>query len=196
MIDVICAEKKYKRYAKGLLMPMLSFVYVYTCNYQNIQIEYLIVLALLFGWMGDVALLNKTKRNIKMGILTFMLGHICYILTFLKGFTVFHASMLIGLIPYVIYAFIFLRKLLPHVKKDMIIPSIIYIMIILIMSISAYFRFTGDLHISYCLTLLGSICFLFSDSILAFQIYAKGSHHGVMILYLLAQTLIVISYLL
>lgn len=195
VIDVICAEKKYKRYAKGLLMPMLSLVYVFTCLNKNINIHIMLLISLFFMWIGDVALISKTKEHVIVGIITFMIGHIFYIITFLHDFTTIVPLKLLILIPYIVYSFFITRRLLPYVKKDMIPVTLIYIGTILLMSLSAYFRYPLVTGLKYYLTWIGTLCFMCSDTILSFQIYAKGTHHGVMILYLIAQTLIVISYL-
>lgn len=193
--DVYCAEKKTKRIAKGLLMPLLAICYVLTCNEKEININFLILGALFFGWIGDIALIHKTKKRVLVGILTFLVGHIFYILLFLHDFTGFTVYQLLGLLPYTIYAVILVKKLFPYVGKEMRLATSIYIMIILCMSISALLRYPYVAYIPFYLSWTGSICFLCSDTILAYQIYAKGTHHGVMILYLMAQTLIVISYL-
>lgn len=196
LIDIVCAEKKWKRYAKGLLMPLLSFCYVLTCMDKGKEIHYLILIALFFGWIGDVALINKTSKTIKVGIMTFLLGHVFYIALFLQEFGGFFSLKTAGLLFYGVYTYFLVRKLIPHVNKGMVPITFVYLVIILCMSISAYFRYPTVTGISYYLTWIGTLSFLCSDSILSFQIYANGSHHGVMILYLIAQTLIVCSYLL
>lgn len=195
VIDIICAEKKQKRYAKGFLMPFLLLCYVLTAKEKEIDINYFILFALFFGWLGDIALINKTKRNVIIGILTFLIGHIIYALLFIQDIYILFSFKIFGLLIYGIYTYFVIYKLFPNVEKKMIPLTIIYIVIILCMSITAYFRYPKITGVSYYLTWIGSLCFLCSDTILSFEIYAKGSHHGVMILYLFAQTLIVCGYL-
>lgn len=176
-------------------MPMLSLVYVFACLDKNIDIHIMLLISLFFMWIGDVALISKTKEHVLIGIVTFMIGHIFYIITFLHDFTTIVPLKLLILIPYFIYSFFITKTLLNYVKKDMMPITIIYIGIILFMSLSAYFRYPSIIGMKYYLTWIGTLAFMCSDTILSFQIYAKGTHHGVMILYLIAQTLIVISYL-
>lgn len=176
-------------------MPLLSLCYVFTCIDNGKEIHFLILIALFFGWIGDVALINKTKKTILLGIVTFLLGHVFYIALFIQEFGGLYSFKLAGLLFYIVYIYFLVRKLIPYVGKGMLPITFLYITIILCMSISAYFRYPTVTGISYYLTWIGTLSFLCSDSILSFQIYANGSHHGVMILYLIAQTLIICSYL-
>ncbi|WP_455355800.1 lysoplasmalogenase [Streptomyces sp. SYSU K217416] len=67
--------------AKPLLMPLLAG-YVYARRGPR-----LLVVALLFGWGGDVALLFDAEPAFLVGMGSFAAGHVCYLVLFRRGST-------------------------------------------------------------------------------------------------------------
>ncbi|WP_455360963.1 lysoplasmalogenase [Streptomyces sp. SYSU K21746] len=67
--------------AKPLLMPLLAG-YVYARRGPR-----LLVVALLFGWGGDVALLFDAEPAFLVGMGSFAAGHVCYLVLFRLGST-------------------------------------------------------------------------------------------------------------
>ena len=90
---------------------------------------------------------------------------------------------------------IFAPRLLKHVNKRLKLPVIAYMIGLLAMSILAFLRLSTREDPGRVLVWLGSLCFVVSDTILSFSIFAKGSHRGVMETYLAAQALIAIGFL-
>ncbi|MCC9706202.1 lysoplasmalogenase [Streptomyces sp. MNU76] len=62
--------------AKSLLMPLLA-VYAYTRGAPRP-----LIVALLFGWGGDVLLLSDAEPAFLAGMASFAAGHVCYLVLF------------------------------------------------------------------------------------------------------------------
>ena len=165
-----------------------------------------VYIGLIFGWLGDIFLLSKT--GFVKGLLCFLLGHIAYIIHFARnnGIAENPACFLI-LIPYAVYFFIILKKLMPFVEGNMKVPVLCYMAVIITMGfLSACLNlrimdisFQG-ISISFPLNLsaiIGSTLFIISDTILAFSTFMKNDNKLmsalVMITYMPAQLFIMLT---
>lgn len=73
-----------------------------------------IVVALLFSWVGDVALLSSEKRWFLLGLVAFLLGHVGYAVAFL-GLGVAPVAALMALGPLAAFAMVVWEQLRDHV---------------------------------------------------------------------------------
>lgn len=174
---------------------MLMGVYLSGCALKQLAINWYIVSALVFGCGGDIALLKKDEKHVVAGIALFLSGHLCYIIAFVPSVSFQGIRTVAGIGCYLLYAGIVIHRLWPHVPQKLKVPVCLYIGVIWAMSVLAYLRAPVITGAAYAYAWTGSLFFFVSDTILAFQIFAKGSHHGVMITYLLAETLIVLGFL-
>lgn len=120
----------------------------------------MIVTGLIFSTVGDVFLIDS-KRFIQ-GLVSFLLAHICFIVAF------FSTPHLPSLILYLAYVAVFLSILWKHLG-NLKIPVIVYSIALLLMSwfaLSRYFELNDDKSFY---AFLGSISFLVSDSLLAYN---------------------------
>ncbi len=192
--DCYDSERKGKRRLKPFLMPLLTVFYVSSAD----EISLLVTAGLLLGGLGDTLLIHKqNKKALLGGTAAFLAGHLCYVLRFLHDcrWGIFPEWIIPVLIGYAGYAAIFAPRLLKHVNKRLKLPVIAYMIGLLAMSILAFLRLSTREDPGRVLVWLGSLCFVVSDTILSFSIFAKGSHRGVMETYLAAQALIAIGFL-
>lgn len=191
-------NKKGCYYTKPLLMPLLAIYYVLSVA----QVNKFIVIALVFGFLGDVFLMwPQRKNNFLVGLGAFLLGHFCYVLlftqkiSFIKDVPVWF--YLITII-YVAIAVTLMKKLTMYLG-DMKVPTYIYMAVILFMSFSSVVRiWVMDMSIAFLLPFIGSLLFLVSDTMLGFYTFKGKFKNGeiyIMITYVLAQALIVGGYL-
>jgi len=190
-------NKKGSHLTKPLLMPLLILFYLTSTN----EINYLLVISLIFAFFGDVFLMwSKKEFNVLMGITSFLLGHLLYIFLFINS-----TSMLkdipymfyLLLIPYVLFDLYLIKKLFPSMKT-MKFPSFIYMSIILIMSFTSLSRIWSVSFLPFLLPFIGSIFFIISDTLLAFDMFKykhKDNNVVVMITYIVAQLLIVLGFI-
>jgi uncharacterized membrane protein YhhN len=131
----------------------------------------LIMIGLGFGFLGDLFLLGK-KRIFAAGILSFILGHMCYIIAFN---TMAQHITLLSLIP-VLPAILYLRYLKKHIseEKSAIVPALYpYFGVIVVMCVSA---FNVDLSVGrFPVYGLAGLLFCVSDALLIWGSFIKSS---------------------
>ena len=147
-----------------------------------------ILAGLIFSTVGDVFLINDKKFFVQ-GLISFLLGHLCFIAAF------YSSPNLPSGIFYLIYVAFFLTVLWKHLDK-LKIPVIVYAVALALMSwlaLSRYFELNDSKTL---FAFLGSISFVVSDSLLAFNKFKKPFAFAPLLIlstYFLAQWLIALS---
>jgi len=181
---------------KGCLMPLLLAVYIFGAGFNNIFLP--VVLALIFAWIGDVLLVRITNILwFKLGLASFLIGHICYIIGMFGFALPFNYPVLI--ISFVIAAcFAFIAYKVVRPSKQMKIPVIAYEAIILTMAVFALQVFIAQSRVNQLFGVLvfaGSLCFVVSDTLLALKTFRRVNiYFMVMITYIAAQFLITYGF--
>ena len=135
-------------------------------------------------------LINKTKQNYQLGLISFMLAHISYGIYFIHPLPLTSLMFWVGVLLYGIAGCLYLKLILPVVPASFKKATIVYVITILFMSLMAYVNMIKTMNI---LSWLGSIVFLISDTLLSYQTYTKSPQRGVMETYSIAQLLIVLG---
>lgn len=182
---------KLRNITKPLLMPILIFNFLFNGK----DINTIIILSLFFGFLGDVFLIkSKNSKFFIMGLLSFLIGHIFYIVELFKNinFKNFYFIYLFSLlIPILISYFVYnkIKNYLGSFKT----PVIMYISIIATMLCLSIFYFLTNTTSLPLIAMLGAILFVLSDSILSISTF-KGSFKRdsffIMITYIMAQFLL------
>jgi uncharacterized membrane protein YhhN len=177
---------------KICLLPLLAGVYVLGAKYFFVPV----ILALFFGWGGDIFLLKiREIKFFRMGLASFLLGHLCYIFSFIFfAGTVNIMILVISLVGAIPLGFAVHSIIRP--KKEMNLPAIVYEIIIMLMSLSALQLLFARRDRYGLLIFAGSLCFLFSDTFLAyctFRTRPKYAGFVVMLSYIAAQSGIVLG---
>ncbi len=183
---------------KPLLMPSLAAYFLYSVKQKN-KLAFLIVIALLFSWLGDVMLMFEEIKPVyfMLGLVSFLLAHIAYIFVFSKSSQDFKPKIFTYSTGFLLMLFgVLMLMLMWPGLGDLKIPVTVYTSVIMIMGISALFRKADGAS----LVLIGAILFISSDSLLALNKFYHGfeaADFWVMLTYILAQYFIVtgmISY--
>ncbi|MFD1064661.1 lysoplasmalogenase [Oceanobacillus locisalsi] len=147
-------------------------------------VHYWIIGGIAFGLIGDA-----TLQWFFIGWTAFFIGHIFYIIGFIKKWR-FSLPKSLSAIPLILFAIWIDYQLLNHLhaggETAYIIPVIAYTVILVLMSFTAIM--TGNRW-----AILGSILFIISDSILAWSTFITGftgAHEVMMLTYYSAQFLI------
>ncbi|HLO43500.1 MAG TPA: lysoplasmalogenase [Leadbetterella sp.] len=171
---------------KPLLMPILMFMaFQMGLKARNLY------LALFFSLLGDIFLMFGGEIYFMMGLGSFLIAHLFYIWLFKSDFQFNWLRALPFLIITSSY-FLFIKS---GIEQNLLLPVAIYCLVITFMGIFAASRKTKQY--SYFIVLLGSILFIISDSLIAFnKFYAplRLSSLWVMSTYGLAQFLIVLGW--
>jgi uncharacterized membrane protein YhhN len=191
LVTLFFKDSIFQYILKGCLAPLILAVYVFGAD----KILLPIVLALVFGWLGDVLLIKISNLlRFRLGLASFLIGHIFYIIimfTYAQPFNVLY--LIISVVVAICYG-IFIFKIIQP-TKEMKIPVIAYETILLTMTIFALQLFLAQGGLFGVLVFAGSICFVASDSMLAYETFRKKKLSVfIMITYIVAQTLITLGF--
>ena len=188
----------YHYITKPAIVGMLLVFFWKHSDHLDKRIRNWTVIALISSWIGDILLIFEEwhPELFMFGLIAFLIAHIFYILLFLKhrNTTKNPLGFICLLLVYACCLFYFLKNGL----NEMLIPVIIYMLVILSMSTSAFLRKENVPKLSYTLVFLGAILFMLSDSILALNKFYKPlaySNISIMMTYALAQYFIIIGVL-
>ncbi|SHI63787.1 Uncharacterized membrane protein YhhN [Clostridium amylolyticum] len=177
---------------KPLIMPLLILYYITLTQ----NINFIIIGALIFGFLGDIFLLDS-KNHFTKGLLSFFCGHILYIVAFYLNFTIrgVKGFYFVFIIFYLFYALLLVKGLFPYLGSMKILGTM-YMSTIMVMSFISLLMMLQSFTINTVLIFLGSIIFIISDSVLAFDTFKeKYAYSGVIIMstYITAQFLIIVG---
>ena len=169
-------EKKEHQKRKLLTKTGLSCLFVFTAMVQPHPFPgyfYLLIIGLLFCLGGDVFLALPQEKMFLLGLVSFLLGHVFYILSF---FYVGDVSLLTWVgagIGSLVSGAVFLW-LRPHLGS-MLIPVIAYMIVITMMVVGAW-TVVGDESLDLSgrlLVFFGAVSFYFSDLFVARDRFVK-----------------------
>lgn len=167
------------------------------CNHDKYGV--LVAVGLVFGSGGDVLLDINGDISFMMGMLSFGIGHVFDIYAFFQSNP---QRSNLCLIASVLYCILMMILIIPYVSVAMIVPVILYgIVLCAAAYVSAIQLLSGDdtrSRSSKWLALSGSIVFLVSDTLLAFEIFRGTnssfiSKYAIMLTYYVAQLFIALS---
>jgi uncharacterized membrane protein YhhN len=182
--------------AKPLLMPVLILCF-YLETRKLDRSGNLILGALLFSWVGDVALLIDSRYGsfFIYGLIAFLLAHICYIAYFYKArklnaIITFKPFSSLLILAYITVFYISIYPFLGAMK----IPVLIYAVIIALMLLASIHAFNLRAQGFGVISVAGTLIFAVSDSMLAINRFVLPFEHApffIMLTYGIAQFLIV-----
>ncbi len=186
--------------SKVFLMPLLAAYFFLKVPRQNANIVFLVALSLFFCWVGDILLIYTGRGELffMLGLLSFLLGHVFYILVYRKA--VWHKQKTAILhykphwiTPFLVYSLALYNLLWPQLG-EMQLPVLIYTLVLMLMGIFTLNRYDLTSLVSFRLVLLGACLFIISDSMIALNKFGYAFAHAgfwVMCSYILAQYSIV-----
>jgi uncharacterized membrane protein YhhN len=182
---------------KSLIMITLGIYYLSHAEFRSAAVW----LAIFCSLAGDVLLMFEAgdPKFFMIGLAAFLMAHIFYILSYrqhqdksleksLKGIQKIRFSF-----PIVLAGSGLIVVLYPSLGA-LKIPVVVYALVLIIMVLNSVFRYGRTSNVSFGLVFLGSILFMFSDSVLAINKFFKpvpGAGFWIMSTYILAQFLII-----
>jgi len=191
---------------KALIIPSLMIFYHYSVKGKYGLFHRLIMLGLFFSWLGDVNL-QLANDNIMIpvspnllfigGLGSFLLTQFIYFIAFSlpKGKNLIFSSRIYQTFLVILFGSVMLYYLYRSLG-NMKVPVISYMVIILLMLLSALNRNGKVNGLSYILVVIGALLFVISDSLVAInKFHMKIDFAGVlvMITYVTAQYLIALG---
>jgi len=184
----------FKPIATALVIFIASFSFFVPPNF-NASFSLLICLGLVFSYGGDIALMFKTKKAFRLGLILFLIAHVVYAVAFTVFAASYHwkptSSLLILVLAIVIYSYLYSGL------NNLKIPVFIYVMVISFMVDRAIATFSGDFfsQTQAILITIGAGLFYLSDLILAVNKFKKPlKYHRIsLVFYYSGQVLIALS---
>jgi len=185
-------------YAKPAILTLLIIYFWLLNSHLNRTTRNTTLLALIFSLIGDVLLMfvDKSSNFFIGGLVAFLLAHVMYILVFLKS-----RNKAASLLPIILLLLIYASGIFYFLKdglREMLIPVLIYLIVILFMVATAFLRKRTENNYSYNLVFAGAILFMTSDSLLALNKFYEPiilSNISILLTYAIAQYLIVFGIL-
>lgn len=187
------SRRRLRLFTKPVALPFLGLFYYYTVD----TVSMWILLALVFGLVGDVFLLSqKRKRYFIAGLTAFLAGHIFYVIHFISfcPWESVHWPLMVVLGLILIVIGIIIQRQLKSISKVIRIPVIFYTIVIGTMALGSFTRVGGFSGLSLWMPIAGAFLFMLSDSLIAFRNFKRKSailSYLVSITYYLAQFLLV-----
>jgi uncharacterized membrane protein YhhN len=181
---------------------MLCLLIALLCTSPAAKGKGMMITAILFSLLGDIYLMleNRDPLFFILGLVSFLLAHIFYILFFLRSKE--KAPSLLSQKPWLAgLLFLYVAGLLALVLPsagDLVIPVTVYAVVLsgmLLSSLHVYNRFDKQSGIRF---VLGALFFVLSDSLLAINKFYSplgGASLLIMLTYCVAQFLIVSGYM-
>lgn len=175
------ALSAYRIVTKPLLLPLITCIYYVKCAANGVHLNKLFLLGLFFSFGGDLLLLFEWA--LLPGLASFLVAHVCYIISFRKKLQ----GPKWGVLPFIgIYLILLLIYLFPHLN-EMKIPVVLYGI-----TIATMLWFSTRTSLKWLIA--GAVLFVISDSILAVNLFVHQTTTLsllVMITYFLAQLALV-----
>jgi uncharacterized membrane protein YhhN len=204
ILMILLNKEKARQISKAFIMPSLLAVYVSAPGNPHV----FVVLALVFGWMGDVLLIRiEQKVYFMLGLASFLLGHLLYILTFVHILGLFNLggnavgaahidlpALALNALPGIGLGIVVFRLIKP--PKDMYAPVILYMIILEALAFFGFQILLARPDFAGLLVLSGCFCFMISDTILAYYTFRKPKMYGtffLMLYYIAAQAELVLG---
>ena len=185
----------YRYYTKPLILFSLFVYFAINGKRLGTYTYVFILLALLFSWLGDVFLMYDTiaSHYFMVGLVSFLTAHVLYSIAFFKHRnTKLPGKFWVVTLLLLLYGTILFFQLKPGLG-DLLPAVVIYILVILIMALTAYGRKGRVNKQSFGLVFIGALFFIASDSFLAIDKFLSEvpyTHFLVMGTYATAQFLI------
>jgi len=187
-------------HTKPLLIPLLLAYFISKTKTAKTTSIRLVYAALICSFAGDVFLIFSGPLYFLLGLGSFLLTHILYILVFIRvrKQDTSEGKTLLWTIPIYLYGGLILYQLWPYIE-GMYLPVTLYALTISTMLYTAI-RLAGTIpkHI-FIFLFVGAISFIISDTVLAWDLFVKPSYtipcYLVMSTYLLGQYLLIEGFI-
>lgn len=189
-------NKKLRNITKPFILLSLTLWYVLTVDKINI----LLVLALIFSWIGDLLLIGVGIKYFVAGGISFWIGHALFVASYIEDINFSKINPVIIVVLALIFTILTInifRKLKEHLPHNLFYPMATYLLVNGTMNCFAIFRMLSNVCLPTIITAIGAFLFFISDATLFFVRFKKDSriktHFPVMFTYSIGELLIVLG---
>lgn len=182
-------------YMKPLLIPSLLFLFSSEISFSEHRF---LLAAISFSAIGDVFLIFEGALFFVVGLFSFLLAHICYILVFKKAFEGIIWGVYLVLTSFIVlsYYLLFVSFLWPNLGQ-MQFPVLAYATVLALMLWFSLHSYKQAKRYRWFIV-TGAFSFGISDSLLSYSLFYADfnqSHFYIMLTYVSAQLLLVYGIL-
>ena len=159
------------KFSKPMLMPALIILIYFRVNGRVTLRILLTAIALIFSWVGDLALMQNSETYFLVGLGAFLITHLLYTYVYIKSCFEKPEFRLIPLLPILTFAIFLLVFLLKAVPTTIQIPVAIYALAITAMASMSRLREDLTSHQSFQWVMTGSLLFVVSDAVIGIDKY-------------------------
>lgn len=190
---------KVRSITKLMLCPLLLMIYLRLTDpktHPTQQRDEFTMFGIMLGFLGDTLLLFDLKAFFLVGLVSFLLGHVLYMIAiynFLGGIDQWKIFVMILITWMALFSYFFYQIYYKQMKKDMILPAYIYGMFVAAFNSISTYSLLYRPCLQSALFLICAFLFMVSDSTLAYHMFIKKIHKGQFILmvpYIMAETAI------
>ena len=182
---------------------LLFLILFYLLSTKHLQL--FLLLALIASWLGDVLLIPKGHGWFTAGGISFLFGHIFFILTYMQNIDYAAVPWLVVVptaLVYFVISFFIIRAVTPTTPRAMVPPMYLYLLANSTMNAFALMQLFTHRSASAWIAFGGALLFFVSDCTLFLVRYYKKNpnlifrrHFTVMLTYLAGEYLIVAGIL-
>ncbi len=165
MVGLILDDAGIRSVFKPLIIPTLALVYVFSVK----KINWIYILALVFSFLGDVFLLNKSGNFFLYGLCAFLITHVAYIFILGKNINKYKLkTLLIASIPYLLTVG-FILLIIKNNLGELLVPVTIYGIVVATFGALAFYNYLEKRNGIALLLFLGAFLFVVSDGVIAVE---------------------------
>ncbi|MET4781961.1 lysoplasmalogenase [Glaciihabitans sp. UYNi722] len=184
LASLLVASTAVSTSTKPLLMPALLLGFLWALRRARSELALIVSLAILFSWLGDILLGTPGDVGFLLGLGSFFLAHVAYLVVFLRPLRRRRVTRLAALLT--LWWAALIAVLAPHLGT-LLVPVALYGLVLGAMA-SAALACNGWIA-------GGALLFLVSDTLLALKLFLPGFvfwqiDFVIMLLYVAAQGLI------
>lgn len=194
LVSCLLGRDSVRKPTKIFLMPFVVLAYLAVAREPSVWV----VAGLLFGCLGDLALLWPLKPvPFALGTCAFALGHVCYLIFIFSAYSITVKPVWITLIAlaYLAGCIVVYLKSRPNIPQAVRIVPLPYMLILSSVSVCTLLALISSASWGAALAFVGATLFLASDGILSDMLFVKKveppkQNFAVMATYTAAQVLL------
>ena len=193
-------DSKHRAMTKPFLLILLAGYYTLAAQ----SASWVLLMALLTSWLGDVLLIPKGHKWFTMGGISFMASHVLFIAVYVPSIRFAAIPVVLIAVMAVVYysiSLMIIRAVRETTPKPMVAPMYLYLLFNSTMNLFALMRLFTLHSAGSIVAYVGAVLFFISDCTLFLVRYYRNKdlifkrHFTVMLTYLAGEMLIVLGIL-
>ena len=172
LISLLIGNENIHVFIKPLVIPSIAF-YFFSRKIIKLKIGKYLVVVLFFSWLGDILLIIDSTLHFLLGIFSFLIAHLFYILIFSTISMPFKIRVIhMATILFFLILAVFILQMIWDKTGNLQGPVLIYTIMISTMGVTATFNTIQNRNYT---PLIGALLFIISDALIALNTFHSVS---------------------